>query len=140
MPIYQIISERKANYEVRISSPNDALQVLDRYRKAKQEHFICLSLNGNHVVEAVRIVSIGLVNRTVVHPREVFADPIVDRAAAVLLAHNHPSGNIEPSSEDREVTRRMKEAGNILGIPVLDHIILGKGDSYFSFLESGELN
>lgn len=140
MPVYQIISERKAKYEVRISSPTDALQVLARYRKAKQEQFICLSLNGNHVVEAVRIVSIGLVNRTVVHPREVFADPIVDRAAAVLLAHNHPSGNIEPSSEDREVTRRMKEAGNILGIPVLDHIILGKGDSYFSFLESGELN
>lgn len=139
MSSYQIISERKARYTARIRRPEDTLQVLDRYRGSKQESFICVSLNGAHEVIAVRIVTIGLVNRTIVHPREVFADPIVDRAAAIIIAHNHPSGNIEPSSEDDELTRRLSEAGGILGIDVLDHIVLGKGTDYYSYLESGRM-
>ena len=84
----------------------------------------------------IRVVSVGLVNRTIVHPREVFADPLKDRAAAVICCHNHPSGNTTPSPEDREVTKTLKEAGETLGIQLLDHIIFSDR-GYFSFLEQG---
>jgi len=74
----------------------------------------------------------------VVHPREVFADPLADRAAAVVCCHNHPSGVLDPSPEDREVTLRLKQAGELLGIPLLDHVIFGR-EGYYSFLETGIL-
>ena len=115
------------------------MQVLKRYGKSSQEQFLCVSLNGAHEVIATRIVTVGLVNRTIVHPREVFADVIVDRAAAVLIAHNHPSGNLDPSREDDDITSRMKEAGKILGIELLDHIIIGVSTEYYSYLESGRM-
>ncbi len=122
----------------RITVPADILPVVRHYADRKQEHFLCLSLNGAHEVQSVRVVSIGLVNRTIVHPREVFADPLTDRAAAVVVAHNHPSGRVEPSMEDRDVTRRLKQAGDTLGIRLLDHLVFStKG--YYSFLEQGEL-
>jgi DNA repair protein RadC len=139
MPTYQILSERKSKYVAKISSPKDALPVLDRYRKSNRENFICISLNGAHEVISTRIISIGLVNRTIIHPREIFADAITDRATAILIAHNHPSGNSDPSPEDDEITKRIKDAGTLLGIELLDHIILGKGASYFSYLESGKM-
>jgi DNA repair protein RadC len=122
----------------KIGFPRDVLPLIDHYTDRKQEHFLCISLNGAHEVIAVRVVSIGLVNRALVHPREVFADPLSDRAAAVVIAHNHPSGNLEPSSEDRMVTEKIKASAEILGIGFLDHIIFGK-DGYYSFLERGEL-
>ena len=86
----------------------------------------------------MRTVSVGLVNRTMVHPREVFAGPLTDRAAAVILAHNHPSGSLDPSAEDNEITRRLVEAGQTLGIPVLDHVIFGS-TGYYSYLENDAL-
>ena len=119
---------------VKITLPTDVLPLLRHLADRKQEHFICISLNGANEVIAVRTVSVGLVNQTQVHPREVFADPITDRAAAVIVAHNHPSGSLSPSSDDKEITRRLREAGAILGINLLDHIIFtSKG--YFSFIE-----
>jgi DNA repair protein RadC len=122
----------------RIQIPSDALPMLDRFSDRKQEHFLTLSLNGAHEVIVVRTVSVGLVNRTMVHPREVFAGPLTDRAAAVILAHNHPSGSLEPSSEDNEITRRLVAAGQTLGIPVLDHVIFGS-TGYHSYLENDAL-
>ncbi|MCK4543488.1 MAG: DNA repair protein RadC [Spirochaetales bacterium] len=122
----------------KINSPSDILPMVRHYADRLQEHFLCLSLNGAHEVIRLRVVSIGLVNRTMVHPREVFADPLQDRAAAVVAAHNHPSGNLEPSTEDREITQRLKKAGSILGITMLDHIIFSK-EGYYSFLEEGTL-
>ena len=83
-----------------------------------------------------RVVTIGLLNSSQIHPREVFADAIADRAASVILAHNHPSGVLEPSADDIAVTRQMVEAGNILGISVLDHIIIAK-KGCLSFKEEG---
>ena len=80
----------------------------------------------------------GLVNRTLVHPREIFSDPLKDRAAAVLISYNHPSGNTEPSAEDMEITRRIKNAGVILWIELLDHIIF-TDNAYYSFLEEGKI-
>ncbi len=96
------------------------------------------SLNGANEVIAARVVSVGLVNKTQVHPREVFADPLTDRASAVVVAHNHPSGSIEPSKEDMDITGQLKSAGEILGIRLLDHIVFNQ-KGYYSFLESGLL-
>jgi len=122
----------------RISYPTDALPLLTHYAGRKQEHFLCLSLNGAHEVINIRVVSVGLVNRALVHPREIFADPIKDYATSIIVAHNHPSGNLEISREDREVTTRLKDAGDILGIKLLDHIVFTR-DGYYSFLEEGEI-
>lgn len=123
---------------IRIGFPKDVLPLITHYADRKQEHFLCLSLNGAHEVISVRVVSVGLVNRALVHPREVFADPLSDRAAAVVIAHNHPSGNLEPSAEDRTVTKKLQNAADILGINFLDHIIFSRL-GYYSFLEKGEL-
>jgi DNA repair protein RadC len=123
---------------MRIMFPKDALLLVHNYADRKQEHFLCISLNGAKEVIATRVVTVGLVNRTQVHPREVFADPITDRASGVIVAHNHPAGSCDPSREDTEVTRMLKQAGNTLGIRLLDHIIFNKR-GYYSYLESGGL-
>jgi DNA repair protein RadC len=122
----------------KIKSPGDVYSVVQHFADRKQEHFLTLSLNGAQEVIAIRIVSIGLVNRTIVHPREVFADPLTDRAASIVVAHNHPSGQVDPSNEDIEVTSRLKNAGAVLGIGLLDHLIFSK-TAYYSFLEDGKL-
>ena len=122
----------------KISSPVDVLPLISHFADRKQEHFICLSLNGANEVIISRVVSVGLVNKTQVHPREVFADPITDRAASIIVAHNHPAGTLTPSKEDIEITMQLKSAGKTLGIKLLDHIIFNhKG--YFSFQENGDL-
>jgi len=120
----------------RIRSPTDIFELIRHHADRRQERFLCLSLNGAHEVLVVRIVTIGLVNRTIIHPREVFADPIIDRASAVVVAHNHPSGNIQPSEEDNEITRRLKIAADILGLNLLDHLIFTES-MYFSFRQEG---
>ena len=122
----------------KITSPADVLPLVSHYADRRQECFLCLALNGAHEVTAIRVVSLGLVNRTIVHPREVFADPLQDRAASVLVAHNHPSGNVDPSEEDRAVTRRLLDAGETLGIRLLDHVIFSES-GYYSFLEHDAL-
>jgi DNA repair protein RadC len=122
--------------DIKITSPGDVWPVVAHWADRKQERFICCSLNGAHELVAARVVSIGLVNRTVVHPREVYADPITDRACAIVVAHNHPSGRLEPSSEDREITARLKAAADTLGIALLDHLIFSR-QGYYSFVEHG---
>ena len=136
---YEILSERKIRYPVKITDPVNAYETLKRYAKSKQEQFIVLTLNGAHEVLRVSIVSIGILNRTIVAPREVFIRAIRDSAAAIIIAHNHPSGQLEPSDEDRSITKRLTEAGEILGIPVLDHIIFTKA-GFISFTNLGLLN
>jgi DNA repair protein RadC len=123
--------------QARIKTAADVYPLVQHYADRKQEQFICVSLNGAHEVIAIRVVSVGILNRTIVHPREVFSDPLSDRAAAIIVCHNHPSGMLEPSDEDRNITRRLAEAGDILGITLLDHLILSPRGGYFSFLESG---
>lgn len=119
---------------IRISSPRDMFPLLLPYADHRQEHFIVASLNGGHEINMLREVTKGLINRTMIHPREVFADPITDRACAIIVAHNHPSGNLEPSSEDIEITGRLCRSGDILGIPVLDHLVFCE-NGYYSFVE-----
>jgi DNA repair protein RadC len=99
--------------------------------------FLSVLLNGAQEVLAIRPVTVGLLNRTLVHPREVFAPALELRAASVVLAHTHPSGSLEPSREDREATRRLAQAGKLLGVEVLDHLIVAQG-GYYSFKENGE--
>ena len=99
-----------------------------------QEHFLAISLNGAQEVLSINVCSIGLVNRTIVHPREVFSEALAQRATAIIVAHNHPSGVLEPSAEDREVTRRLKKAGDILGMPIIDHLVFSE-EGFISMLE-----
>ncbi len=122
------------------SEPSDIFNVVRHYAydNPHQEHFIVVTLDGSHSIIRPRLVSTGLVNRTLAHPREVFAPALEDRAAAVIVAHNHPSGHLEPSTGDLEVTARLRKAGELMGIPVLDHIIFSQ-DSFRSLAESGEL-
>jgi DNA repair protein RadC len=121
-----------------IRDAEDALPYLAGIRGEKQEHFVCLSLNGANEVLASRVVTVGLLDSNQVHPREVYADPITDRAASILCAHNHPSGTLEASPEDLAMTRRLCQAGEVLGIRVLDHLIVTK-DSYLSLRQAGHL-
>lgn len=122
---------------LKISFPADVLPLIQHYADRKQEHFLCVSINGANAVIQSRVVSVGLVNRTQVHPREVFADPITDRASAIIVAHNHPAGTLTPSTEDKEITEQLKSSGETLGIRLLDHIIFNQ-KGYYSFLEHGE--
>jgi len=117
-----------------ISTPGDIFPLISHYAGRMQEHFLSVALNGAHEVLSVNVCSIGLVNRTLVHPREVFVEAVRQRATAILVAHNHPSGNLEPSVEDRDVTRRLRQAGDIIGIKVLDHLVFSE-EGYFSMLE-----
>ena len=129
-------SRRRIHPEgIRIETPADLVPHIRHYVDRKQEHFLCASVNGANEIINIRVVSIGLVDRSHVHPREVFADPLIDRASAVILAHNHPAGTLNPSEQDIETTQRLRQAGEIMGITVLDHIIFNSTE-YFSFLES----
>lgn len=107
-----------------IDSPEKAVEQLSDIRDKKQEYFVCLTLDGANRLIAKRIITIGTLTASLVHPREVFADAITDRAASIIVAHNHPSGNLEPSEADRHITERLKDAGSILGVTLNDHIIV----------------
>ena len=122
----------------KIITPADLLPHIRHYADRKQEHFLCASINGANEILNIRVVSIGLIDRSPVHPREVFADALSDRAAAVIVAHNHPSGGVEPSQGDIQITAQLKASGEVVGIELLDHIIFNR-TGYFSFLEKGIL-
>jgi DNA repair protein RadC len=111
---------------------DDILACLRHFRDKKQEYLVCLSLDSGQRLIARRIVTIGLLSTSLAHPREVFAGPLVDRAAAVIVAHNHPSNEATPSQEDITTTQQLVAAGILLGIPVRDHFIL-TANSYYSF-------
>jgi DNA repair protein RadC len=129
-------SRRIANLE-RFTSP---AQIFEHFhyelRDSRREYFLALLLDGkNRILKRVQI-SEGSLNQSIVHPREVFNQAVRESAAAVILVHNHPTGDPSPSREDTEITRRLREGGELLGIKVLDHIIIGDG-IYFSFVERG---
>ncbi len=119
-----------------VRKAEDILPLISHIADKKQEYFLCISLSGANEVIGNRIVTVGLLNTNQVHPREVFADAISDRAAGIILAHNHPSGILTPSADDVATTQQLVDAGNIIGISVLDHIIVTK-NGYLSFKEKG---
>ena len=120
-----------------IASPAEVLPLLAEIKDLRKEHFLCLYLNARHQVIHKEVVSIGSLSASIVHPREVFQVAVQHSAASIILAHNHPSGDVSPSQDDIDMSRRLVQAGQIMGIDVLDHIIIGAED-YLS-LKEGDL-
>ncbi|MCK5295046.1 MAG: JAB domain-containing protein [Arcobacteraceae bacterium] len=130
------INYRKTNTTIRRAS--DIFKEIEEFKDKVQEHFITIYLNGaNEIIES-RVITIGTLNQSLVHPREVFSPAIEKRAASIIIAHNHPSGILKPSKEDLQVTKRLRESGKILGIEVLDHIIFGD-TGFYSFKDENLL-
>lgn len=122
---------------IKISSPSDAAVVMmEEMRYYKKEHFKIILLDTKNNITKISQISVGSLNSSIVHPREVFAEAVINSASSVILVHNHPSGEAEPSHEDIVLTNRLDECGKILGIKVLDHIIIGDG-VFYSFKEEG---
>lgn len=109
-----------------IDSPDKAVADLAEFRAKQQEYFVCLTLDGANRLIDKRVISIGTLTASLVHPREVFADAITDRAASIIVAHNHPSGSLKPSPADLDITQRLKQSGEVIGIELIDHLILTK--------------
>lgn len=133
------VSGSRGNQNPQIKTPNDVAEIYGaELRDIKQEEFrvVCLS-SSNRVIQA-KTITRGLLNSSLTHPREVFREAILENAASVILLHNHPSGNLEPSREDIQITKQLVEAGKIIGIAVHDHIIIA-GDGFTSMMERGLL-
>jgi DNA repair protein RadC len=125
--------------KIKISSPSDAAVVMmEEMRYYKKEYFKIILLDTKNNIKKVSEISVGSLNSSIVHPREVFSEAVVNSASSIILVHNHPSGESEPSHEDINLTNRLDECGKILGIKVLDHIIIGDG-VFYSFKEEGLL-
>jgi DNA repair protein RadC len=120
----------------RYTAPQQVFETFRFMMQETKEMFMTLHLDGKNRIMAMDLVSVGSLNQSIVHPREVFKTACLSNAAALILIHQHPSGDSTPSSEDIAITRRLKEAGEIMGIKVLDHIIVGEGE-YLSFVERG---
>jgi len=135
--LHQVLSADKPRLECPISCASDVFDLYkSRFLHEQQEHFYCLLLAGKHRLKKEVLISTGTLTASIVHPREVFAPAIKERAGAVLVVHNHPSGDPVPSSEDFEITCRLKEVGELVRIKLLDHVVIGK-DRYYSFQEGG---
>lgn len=133
------LAESRMEYHGVVNCPEDAAQlVLGDLSFADKEHFMIIMLNTKNRVIAKKVVSIGHLQAALVHPREMFKEAIKRSSAALILVHNHPSGDVTPSKEDIATTKRLREAGDVLGIEVLDHIIVGD-NRFFSFREHGLL-
>lgn len=143
IPVYRVslVRERQLpSYECRMRSSAAASAVLKDYlADTDREHFVILMLDQKNQVIGMNTVSVGSLTASVVHPREVFKAAILSNCASLILGHNHPSGDPQPSREDRAITSRLVEAGKLLGIAILDHIITGDGTKYFSFADEGLL-
>lgn len=123
---------------VKIQRTDDVLKLVEDIRNKKQEHFITLTLNGASNLIERRTVFIGTVTESIIHPREIFADAITDRASGIIFVHNHPMDNPQPSEVDIAITKRLCEVASVIGIDVIDHVIVSK-DDYFSFQSEGLL-
>ncbi len=135
---YELVRRRMQREGAHVREAKDVLPFVQQIRDKQQEYFVCLSLNGANEVIENRVVTVGLLDSNQVHPREVYADPLTDRAASIIVAHNHPSGTLEASPEDIALTDRLARAGKLLGIPLLDHIIVTKR-GYVSLKQAGYL-
>ena len=120
-----------------IITPKDAIEkakiiITDGYK----EHFIGIYLNSKNIPTKIELISLGTLTASLVHPREVFKPALINHAGSIIILHNHPSGDPEPSEDDLTITRRLVEAGKILGIDLLDHIIFTSGKKFYSFKEN----
>lgn len=134
----KLIKENSVLYETRtIRSPYDAYKLIKNFLiDSDREKFVVACLDTKNQPINISVVSIGSVNSAIVHPREVFKVAMLSNASKIICFHNHPSGNLKCSKEDENITNRLKECGEILGIELVDHIIVGDNDTYFSFKEN----
>lgn len=142
LPIVKValVRERTVPADVKIiTSPADAFAILQPLiGDADREHFVVLMLNTRNAVIGIHTVSTGTLNASLVHPREVFKAALLANTAALILGHNHPSADLSPSVEDVALTKRLRDAGELMGLPVLDHLIIGH-DHFISLKERGDL-
>ena len=129
------VLDRGMGMDTPITSPADALPEIRHIRDLKKEHFVAIFLNARNQVIKTDTISMGSLNASLVHPREVFAPAVGISAASVILAHNHPSGDVTPSKEDISLTKRMVQAGQVMGIEVVDHLIVAS-DKFLSMKEA----
>jgi DNA repair protein RadC len=143
VPIYRVMLVREGRMpydQPQIRCSADACRMLATYlADVDREHFVVLMLDQKNHVIGIHTVSMGSLTASIVHPREVYKAAILANAAAIMCGHNHPSGDPQPSREDRAITQRLVEAGKLLGISVVDHVIIGSAGKYFSFADEGLL-
>ena len=135
----RLVREGSIHYQTRrISSPKDAVGIGQQFLEdADREQVIVCCLDTKNQPLSISVVSMGILNSSLIHPREIFKTAILTNAASIMLFHNHPSGDPEPSNEDLSITQRIKEAGVLMGIELLDHIIIGTEGRYCSLKEKG---
>lgn len=147
VPVVEIRAERVRTIQYldrEINNPREAAElgreiIAEEIATYDREHFVALYLNTKNRPVGYQVISVGTLTAALVHPREVFKGALLCNAYAVIIAHNHPSGDPTPSKEDKEITRRLKEAGQVLGIDILDHLVIGHNGRYTSFRERGIL-
>jgi len=148
VPLYRVMLDRTGSIVKEgtavVTQAREAARLFRQFiGDVPEEHFALMVLDSRRRVIGITEVSVGTLSASLVHPREVFRAAILLNGAAVIVSHNHPSGDPSPSAEDREATRRLQRAGELLGIPVADHVVLGEGEGdsvrFFSFRESGLL-
>ena len=137
----RLVREGSILYQTRkISSPKDAVGIGQQFLEdADREQVIVCCLDTKNQPLSISVVSMGILNSSLIHPREIFKTAILTNAASLILYHNHPSGETEPSTEDINITKRIKEAGVLIGIELIDHIIIGSEGRYLSLKEEGLL-
>lgn len=131
----QLVKENMpSKYNTRINSPECCANLARDFMKQynDREVFILVCLSTKNTIAGINLVSMGSINSSIVHPREVYKPAILANSARIIVAHNHPSGDLEPSKEDIALTKRLYEAGEIIGVELLDHLIIGEGDDYLS--------
>ena len=144
VPVYKVTLVREGRiscYQQQIRSSADASTLLHTYlADVDREYFVIILLNQKHRVIGVNTVSVGSLTASIVHPREVYKSAILSNAASIICGHNHPSTDCQPSREDRAITTRLVECGKLLGIPLIDHVIIGGEGRFFSFANEGLLD
>ena len=137
--LLSMVQEKAQSYSVeRVTSAADVYTALAEYACEDREHFLLITLDGASNIIEKRVIHIGTLNQSLVHPREVFRPAILDNAAGIIIAHNHPSGTLEASRADVQITQRLKEVAKLVGIELLDHVIISR-EGYYSFSDEGSL-
>lgn len=137
--LLHMVQEKAQEYKAnRITSASKVFSMLHKYAGKEKEHFLLLTLDGSSKIIEQRVIHIGTLNQSLVHPREVFRPAILDNAAGIIISHNHPSGTLEASRADIQITQRLKEVSKLVGIELLDHVIISK-EGYYSFSDEGLL-
>jgi len=137
----KMVKEKNLEYgDIQISSPKDCANIFKKFiGDYDREALVVLTLDTKNKINSITVASLGSLNSSIVHPREIFKTAILSNASSIIIGHNHPSGDCTPSKEDIKITKRLRECGDILGIELIDHIIIGDNNKYLSFKEKGLL-